>query len=187
MKQIAKFIMWLGGWKLIGNLEPEMKKCVFIEAPHTSMWDFVWGRCGLWRLGIKAHFFIKKEMFFFPIGGILKAMGGIPVDRGRKTNLVDNIVDVFNQREEFSLIITPEGTRKYTEHWKKGFYYIALNAKVPIYLAWLDYEKKEGSAGKLFYPSGDYEKDLKIIQKFYKDKVAKHPSQFHLSKEYQTK
>lgn len=184
MKKLANFIMWLGGWKLIGEFEPEMKKCVFIEAPHTTMWDFVWGRCGLWKLGVNAHFFIKKEMFSFPLGGVLKALGGVPIDRGKSTNMVDQIVDMFNNSDDFSVIITPEGTRKYTENWKKGFYYIATKANVPIYLAWLDYEKKQGSGGKIFYPTGDYTKDLAEIQEFYKDKVAKYPEKFHLSKQF---
>lgn len=179
--------MWLGGWKLIGEPEPEMKKCVVIEAPHTSMWDFVWGRCGLWLLGVNARFLIKKEVFVFPISGLLKRLGGIPIDRGRRNNVVDQIVEEFKNNDDFSLVITPEGTRKHTETWKRGFYYIALKAEVPIYLGWLDYEKKQGGAGKIFYPTGDYEKDIQVIQDFYKDKVAKYPSQFHLSKEYQIK
>lgn len=184
MKKIAKFILWLSGWKLVGEKEAHMNKCVFIEAPHTSMWDFLWGRLGLWQLGIKVKFFIKKEMFVFPLGPILKFLGGIPVDRGKNSKMVDQIVEMFNKSETFSLVITPEGTRKYTEHWKKGFYYIAVKANVPIYLGYLNYEKKEGGAGKIFYPTGNYEKDLVEIQEFYKDKVAKYPENFHLSKQY---
>lgn len=185
MRKIAKFLLWLFGWKLVGKPEPQMKKCVFIEAPHTTMWDFVFGRLGLWQLGINVKFFIKKEMFFFPLGPILKSLGGIPVDRGKKTNMVDQIVEMYNKSDNFSIVITPEGTRRYTEHWKKGFYYIAMKANVPIYLGYLNYEKKEGSGGKIFYPTGNYEKDLAEIQEFYKDKVAKYPENFNLSKQYQ--
>ncbi len=185
MKRLADFLMWLGGWTFIGEPEPDMKNCVFIEAPHTSAWDFVWGRCGLWKLGVNAHFFIKKEFFFFPIGGLLKKLGGIPVDRQKGAGMVDVAVKNLTENDDYSVIITPEGTRKYTERWKKGFYQIALKAQKPIYLSWLDYEKKLASSGIKFYPTGDYEKDIKEIQKFYMDKVAKYPKNFNLSKEYQ--
>ncbi|MCK9163545.1 MAG: acyltransferase, partial [Bacteroidales bacterium] len=98
---------------------------------------------------------------------------------------VEQIVEIFNTREEFSLVITPEGTRKYTDHWKKGFYHIALKANVPVYLAYLDYEKKEGGPGKIFHLTGNFENDIAEIQEFYKDKVAKYPENFSLSKQYQ--
>ena len=111
----------------------------------------------------------------------------MPVDRGRSSNMVDQVVEMFNQKDRFSLVITPEGTRKLTPHWKKGFYYIATKANVPIYLAYLNYEKKEGGAGKIFYPTGDYEKDMMEIEGFYKDKIAKFPENFNLSKENRNK
>lgn len=162
-----------------------MKKCIFIQAPHTSMWDFLWGRLGLWQLGVNVKFLIKKEIFFFPLGSILKALGGIPIDRTRGNNVIDQIVELFNTRDEFSLVITPEGTRKYTEHWKKGFYYISMKANVPVYISFLDYEKKEGGPGSIFNITGDFEKDFVGIQEFYKDKVAKYPERFNLSRQYQ--
>lgn len=187
MKRFADFLMWLGGWKLIGEPESQMKNCVFIEAPHTSMWDFVWGRCGLWKLGVNAHFFIKKELFFFPLGPILKALGGVPVDRNKGAGMVEQAVKHLQESDDFSIIITPEGTRKYTDRWKKGFYHIAMKAQKPIYLAWLDYEKKQGGSGPIFYPTGNYEEDIKKIEEFYRDKVAKYPENFNLSKQYQNK
>jgi 1-acyl-sn-glycerol-3-phosphate acyltransferase len=183
----GSFFLWICGWKLIGKPEKQMQKCVFIEAPHTSMWDFVWGCLGLWKLKVKPKFLIKKELFVFPFGILLRGLGGLPVDRGRSSNMVDQAVEMFNTKERFSLVITPEGTRKYTEHWKKGFYHIAFKANVPIYLAYLNYQKKEGGAGKIFYPTGNYEKDILEIQEFYKDKVAKYPENFNLSKQYQNK
>jgi len=187
MRYIAQFILWISGWKLVGEFEPQMRKCIFIQAPHTSMWDFLWGRLGLWQLGVNVKFLIKKEMFFFPFGHILKALGGIPIDRKKGNNVIDQIVDRFNKSDKFSLVITPEGTRKYTEHWKKGFYHISLKANVPVYISYLDYEKKEGSPGKIFHLTGNFEKDIAEIQEFYKDKVAKFPENFNLSKENQNK
>jgi len=183
-KRFANFLFWLGGFHFVGKPTKEMMHCVFIDVPHTSMWDFVWGRCGLWVLGVKAHFFIKKEMFFFPLGLILKALGGVSIDRGGRENMVEKTIKLLNENENYSVIITPEGTRKYTRHWKKGFYLIAMGAKVPIYLSYIDYAKKEASMGELFYPTGDYEKDLVFIWDYYKDKGAKYPANFNLSKQY---
>lgn len=187
MQRFARTLMSLFGWKLVGTPLPEMKHCVFIEAPHTSMWDFVWGRLGLWVLGVnKCKFFIKKEVFIFPLGPILKALGGIPVSRGNSGNhMVEQAVKGFRTKKEYSIIITPEGTRKYTQRWKKGFYHIAIQANVPIYLAYLDYAKKEGGCGIRFQPTGNYEEDLAKIQDFYKNKTAKYPEKFHLSPQYQ--
>ncbi|MDR1726230.1 MAG: 1-acyl-sn-glycerol-3-phosphate acyltransferase [Bacteroidales bacterium] len=185
MKYFGKFILWIFGWKFEGFPQKEMKNCVFIEAPHTSMWDFVFGRCGLWILGVNAHFFIKREMFFFPLGFFLKALGGVPVNRKKGLNSIDIAVDKLKNNKDFSIIITPEGTRKYTENWKKGFYVIAQKANVPIYLSFLNYKKKIASSGELFFPTGDYEKDLAYIQNFYRDKEAKYPENFNMSKLYQ--
>jgi 1-acyl-sn-glycerol-3-phosphate acyltransferase len=181
VKRISYFILRLAGWKVIGKFPREYRKCVVIEAPHTSMWDFIIGWLGFQVLDIKASFLIKKEMFVFPIGGILKRLGGIPVDRGRSNNVVDDLSRRYNASESLVIIITPEGTRKRVDHWKKGFYYIALHAKVPIVMAYLDYGKKEGGVGPVFWPSGNFQEDWKIIEDFYKGKKARHPEKFNLS------
>ena len=117
---------------------------------------------------------------FFPLGLIFKAVGGIPVDRGRKTSLVDQMVHHFNECKKFHLAITPEGTRKANPNWKKGFYYISLKAQVPIVLIGIDYEKKTISATKAIMPSGDINKDMREIKLYYKDFKGKHPENFAL-------
>ena len=129
-----------------------------------------------------AHFLIKKEWFIFPFNIIFKSMGGIPVERSRKTRLVDQVVNMFEKNEIFNVAITPEGTRKYNDNWKKGFYYIALNAKVPIQLAYIDYEKKILSIYKLFTPTGDEKIDFQFIMDYYKNVKAKYPQNFSLHK-----
>ena len=123
---------------------------------------------------------MKKEWFFFPLGLIFKAVGGIPVDRGRKTSLVDQMVHHFNECKKFHLTITPEGTRKANPNWKKGFYYIALGANIPIVLIGIDYEKKCITAGKYIIPSGDIDKDMREIKLYFKDFKGKHPENFAL-------
>lgn len=149
-------------------------------APHTSNWDFVVGRLAFASQGVRVHLMIKKESFFFPLGMVLRALGGIPVDRRQSQNTVKTITKHFEESDRFFLIITPEGTRKRVERWKKGFYFIAQTAEVPIALGYLDYGKKEGGIGPIIYTSGDFDKDLARIQDFYRDKQPCHPGKFNL-------
>jgi 1-acyl-sn-glycerol-3-phosphate acyltransferase len=177
---ISKLILKLAGWKIIGSFPKEVKKCVVVMAPHTSMWDFVWGRLAYWVFHAKVKFLIKKESFETFYGGLLKWAGGIPVDRKNSTNMVESIARMYTQYSSLYITITPEGTRKLNPNWKKGFYYIALKAKVPIALGFLDYKRKEGGVGKIFMPSGNFEEDFKMIEDFYRGKTGKHPERFNL-------
>jgi len=181
MKYISKIYLKSIGWKIKGTFPANLKKCVIIAAPHTSNSDFIIGRAAFYMLGIpKITFLIKKELFFFPMGYILKAMGGFPVDR-KKNTLVKDSIDNFNNKKAFYLLITPEGTRKLAKVWKKGFYHISYEAKVPVVVTYMDYAKKEGGLGYIFEPTGNYEEDLKKINHFYKDVTAKYPENFSLS------
>lgn len=121
---------------------------------------------------------MKKEWFFFPLGVIFKAVGGIPVYRGKRNSLVDQMAERFAASQKFNLAITPEGTRKANPHWKKGFYYIALKAQVPILLIGIDYEKKTITATKEIIPSGDIDKDMQEIKLYFKDFKGKKPENF---------
>jgi 1-acyl-sn-glycerol-3-phosphate acyltransferase len=181
MKYIAQFIFWIWGWKIMGEIPNDVKKCIVVMAPHTSMWDFVLGRLGWYILGRKVKFLIKKEMFFFPLGPIVKWLGGIPVDRSKSGKLVESVAAQIRQNDSFYIVITPEGTRRLNPNWKRGFYYIAQQARVPVALGYLDYEKKTGGVGPIFTPSGDYHKDFKLLEDFYRGKGARHPEKFNLS------
>jgi 1-acyl-sn-glycerol-3-phosphate acyltransferase len=132
--------------------------------PHTSNWDFVLGKMAFISYGVKAKFLIKKELFFFPLGYLLKGMGGIPVDRSQRNNLTQRAKELFDQSETLFLVFTPEGTRRYSPNWKKGFYYIAQASEVPIYIAYVDYEKKIGGFHSLFQPTGDADQDILRIK-----------------------
>ena len=182
MKSIAKLILKIWGWKIYGCIPPNINKCVIIVLPHTSNYDFVIGRLAYFSLGIKAHFLIKREAFKFPVSGLLKAMGGIPVDRGKRNNMIDEIAGLFKKRKSLYVVITPEGTRKLVRKWKKGFYLIAEKANVPIALGYIDYAKKEGGVGPTIIPKGDYNKDLIEIENFYKTITPRHPEKFNLSR-----
>lgn len=123
---------------------------------------------------------MKKEWFFFPLGAIFRSMGGIPVHRGKHTSLVDQLIERVKQSDTFHLAITPEGTRSANPDWKKGFYYIALGAGIPIVLIGIDYEKKCIFADKYLIPSGDIDKDMKDIKLYFKDFKGKHPEKFDI-------
>ena len=122
--------------------------------------------------------FMMKKAWFWPLGTIFRWMGGIPVDRSRKSSLVDQMINIAKSSKKFHLAITPEGTRKANSNWKKGFYYIAQGAGLPIILVAIDYEKKCITAEKVIHPSGDIEKDMREIKLYYKDFKGKHPELF---------
>lgn len=180
MKLISKFIFKITGWKDVGEIPTELKKAIFIIAPHTSNWDFFVGRFYCWIHSIPIKLLIKEEAFFWPTGGLLKKTGGIPVDRKNARHIIPYVVDLFDNNDEFFFGITPEGTRKLTNKWKMGFYYIAVQAKVPILLSYINYKKKEAGIGGIFYPTGDMETDLKKIEEFYRGIPAKHPELYNL-------
>ncbi len=112
---------------------------------------------------------------------MIKALGGIPINRKKNEKMVDAVARMIDERDEIVLVITPEGTRKRTETWKRGFYYISLKANIPIALGWTDYKKKQGGIDRVFYPTGDFDKDFKEIQAFYRGIHAKHPERYNLS------
>lgn len=180
-KAIASLVLKILGWKIVGDIPANTPKCVVMMAPHTANIDFLFGWLGYSSRGYKSYFLIKKEAFNRFSGPILKAMGGIPIDRGRSTNLVHQLTEEFQRREKFILNITPEGTRQLNRNWKRGFYFIAQNAKVPIVMGFLDYKHKEGGFGPAFMPSGNYEADFEKIKDFYKDKQARVPEKFSLN------
>lgn len=179
---LSNTILRLFGWNTDGSLPEGIRKAVVVSAPHTSYWDFVVGRLTFWAIRVNIRFLIKDEVFFFPLGWFLKKLGGLPVARGKyKSNVVSHVVDLFRKNEDLLVVITPEGTRRRVVQWKKGFYLIALEAGVPLALSFIDYGKKTGGIGPVFYPSGNYEKDLAFIQDFYRDKTALHPERFNLA------
>ena len=155
------------GWKVKVSV-PDFPKCVICVAPHTSNWDFFIGKLAYLSIGRYAGFMMKKEWFFPPLGALLKSMGGVPISREKHTDLVAQLVDEFNRRDRFSIAITPEATRRANADWKKGFYYIAQGANVPIVLAYIDYREKEVGLERVFTPTGDVDADMRAIKSYYK-------------------
>ena len=174
MKIIARLILKILGWK-VDDTPKGIPKAVIVMGPHTSNWDFIIGKLAFINYGIKTKILIKKEAFIFPFGWILKATGGVPVDRKKKNNITDQAVKFFNENESVYMIFTPEGTRKYNPSWKRGFYHIAIKAKVPIYIGYMDYKTKRGGFHSVFEPSGNVEKDIILIKEILSQYTAKHP------------
>jgi 1-acyl-sn-glycerol-3-phosphate acyltransferase len=179
MKQaICRFIYFkVLGWKAKVTV-PDYPKYIVCAAPHTTNWDLFIGKLFYGAIGRETGFMMKKDWFFWPLGPIFRWMGGVPVDRSRHTSLVDQVVQRAKQSQTFHLSITPEGTRKANPNWKKGFYYIALKAELPILLIGIDYEKKCICCEKEVHPSGDIEKDMREIKLYFRDFKGKHPENF---------
>ena len=167
------------GWTWEDTL-PQRQKCIICVAPHTSNWDFIVGELYYHAIGRKAGFLMKKEWFFWPLGILARKVGGIPVYRSKKTHMTSQLAEVAKGRETFCLTITPEGTRSLNPEWKRGFYYIALEACIPILLYAIDYERKLIECTRTFIPTGDVEADMKEIKQYYKDFKGRHPEKFSI-------
>lgn len=158
--------------------EPLPAKCIIALAPHTSNWDFVVGNLYSRAKGFHCDFLMKKEWFFWPVGILMRRLGGIPVCRSRHMRSTDIIAERAVKSEHFRLCITPEGTRKAQPDWKRGFYYIALKAGLPILLYGLDYEKREIICTKTIIPNGDIESQMQEIKAYYASFKGHHPNNF---------
>lgn len=164
------------GWKAIGDFsEDTVKKCIVIAVPHTSWHDFYMGILLRATLGVKIGFVGKKELFKWPFGYFFRAMGGAPIDRTSGQDKVKSIAHVFKDKKEFRLTLAPEGTRKKVDKLKTGFYYIAIEANVPIIMVAFDFGKKEHRISKPLYPSGSLEQDMAMIHEFFEGAIGKVP------------
>ena len=160
--------------------EPHTEKFIICLAPHTSNWDFIIGVLYSRAEGLKSNFLMKKEWFFWPLGPLFRKMGGIPVWRSKKTSMTDNLAETARQAETFMLCITPEGTRSANPEWKKGFYFIAQKAGIPILLYGVDYEKRLIRCTKTIVPNGDVDGQMREIKLYFKDFKGKKPENFTL-------
>jgi len=155
---------------------PTPQKAVIIFYPHTSNWDFVIGLLAKWALGFDVHWVGKESLFRGPLGGIFKRWGGIAVDRSARTGSIARLAEVFSAHDRFLLALAPEGTRQRVEHWRSGFYYLALAAKVPLALAFIDYPSREVGVAGYLELSGDSERDLAAIAAFYAGRTGRRPA-----------
>ncbi len=193
---LARYILKKAGWSFVINIPPT-PKCLICVAPHTSNWDFIVGEIGIRAAGMKAGFLMKSTWFFFPLGCLMRAIGGIPVYRATKAEnktedkangvqeckrngVTQAVVEEFGKRDALAIAVTPEGTRSRNPNWHKGLLVMAAEAKVPIVLAYFDYRAKVACIDKFFEPTGDLETDLVLIKRYYKslDIEARYPRLF---------
>ena len=167
LRRFAQWLLRIGGWTTVGGI-PDVPKAVFIAAPHTSNWDGLWALVYKVAFDIDVKFFAKHSLFWFPLGNILRALGGIDLDRGKAGTAVDEAIRMFETEEQFYFGLAPEGTRKKTKGWKTGFYRIAMGAGVPVYFGLLDYGRRRIGIGKRMMLTGDMEADMAVIREYYK-------------------
>jgi 1-acyl-sn-glycerol-3-phosphate acyltransferase len=173
---IARGLLWVLGWEAAGAKAAD-EKLVLVAAPHTSNWDLLYLLLITFALVARVSWLGKHTLFFWPLGPILKALGGIPIDRAQPEDVVEQIARVFREADSLALAITPVGTRSYSPYWKSGFYRIANAAGVPIQLGFADYPRRRGGYGPIILPSDDIRADMDQIRAFFEGKVGYRPEQ----------
>jgi len=169
----------LTGWRIEGALPADASKAVLIAAPHTSNWDLPYTLMVAFALRLNIYWMGKQSIFKPPFRGVMRWLGGIPVNREQSTNLVAASVAAIQAADgPLQLIVPPEGTRSKTRYWKTGFYHIAVGAQVPIVMAYMDYHDKRSGLGPVFVPTGDVEADMAVIKGFYAPFKGKNAQQF---------
>jgi len=176
-RAIARAFLRLAGWSLEGEL-PAARGYVLIAAPHTTNWDLLYFLACAWAFGISPSWMGKRTLFRGPLGPVMRALGGIPVERSRPGGLVGQMAQAFERDPDLVLTVPPEGTRARAVCWKSGFYQIARAARVPIAMGFLDYTRRCGGVGPVLVPSDDLRGDMDAIRAFYADKRGKYPERF---------
>jgi 1-acyl-sn-glycerol-3-phosphate acyltransferase len=177
LRLLARAFLFTTGWRPEGA-PPATPRFVLIAAPHTSNWDLVYLLALAQVYRIRISYMMKHTIFRPPFGWFFRALGGIPIRRHLRENLVKQMVEAFAERDELRLVVPAEATRARVECWKSGFYHIALGARVPIVLGYLDYARKRGGFGPAFVPTGRIGEDMDVIREFYADKSGKYPELF---------
>ncbi len=173
---LARLVIKLTGWDISGEI-PDGKKFILVGAPHTSNWDFIFMLLTSWIFRLKVSFMGKDALFWGPLGWLMRSLGGIPIDRSSPKGVVEQMVARFNEAESLVLVVTPGGTRGYSDHWKSGFYWIAHNAQIPLLCAYINYARKKIFLGLSIVPTGDLRADMDRIRAFFKEGEGLYPHQ----------
>jgi 1-acyl-sn-glycerol-3-phosphate acyltransferase len=177
-RTLARLAMRLSGWRFAGADFPTEPKFVLIVAPHTSNWDFIVGVMAMYAIGLRGTFLGKDSLFRFPLGLLMRFLGGFPVDRTSKNDVVTQTVELVHRLEKVIIVLSPEGTRKLTERWRTGFYWIAHKAGIPICPVSFDFSRKEVRLFPLFTPTGDVDRDLPRLREHFSPEMAFDPSKY---------
>lgn len=174
LQTLARRILKALGWRLIAPPD-RPHRMLIVAYPHTSNWDALYALLTGLGLGLRANWAAKDSLFCWPLGSILKRLGGIPVNRRQRTGFVEQMVERFASDEGCVLIMAPEGTRCRTEGWKSGFYRIAIAANIPVGLGFVDYARREAGILAYLTLSGDPEADIDTLAGHYAKRSGKHP------------
>jgi len=174
MQRLARLLFRLVGWRTEGAPPPN-DRYVLIAAPHTSNWDAVILLIAARIFRLRLAWFVKKAWFFFPLGPIMRRVGGVPIDRSARHGIVEQAVARLSSGEPLALAVPPEGTRGRAPHWKTGFYHIARGAGVPIVHGYLDYGRRVAGLGPAFMPTGDLAADFEVFRAFYEKVQPRFP------------
>ena len=172
--RFCRALLRLAGWKVV-LVRPPGPKAVVIVYPHTSNWDFIVGILARYAIAIPFRFVGKDTLFRWPFGGLFRRLGGIPVNRRQSTGFVGGLIEAFDKADSLYLAIAPEGTRRRIDHWKSGFYRVALAVNVPLGLAFIDYSRREVGIEAWLSLSGNEAEDLAGIRAGYSNKRGKRP------------
>jgi len=170
--------MRLFGWRFTGDGFPPLKKFVLIVAPHTSNWDFIVGIRAMYALGLRGTFLGKDTLFKFPLGIVMRFLGGFPVDRSTSSDVVTQTVDLVARMDKVVIVLSPEGTRKRIDRWRSGFYWIARKADLPILPVAFDYATRSIHVHPLFHPTGDQDADIAALRALFRAEQAFDPAKY---------
>lgn len=174
-RPLAQLWLWAGGWTVVGEM-PNLAKFIIVAAPHKTNWDLPNAIAGGLYYGIPVRWMGKDSLFKWPYpGGVMRWLGGIPVDRSKSNNAVAQMVEKFALARELIVVIPPQGTRGEVARWKSGFYYIANGAQIPLVLCYIDYRSRKMGVAQVFTPTGNYDADLAAIQAIYAGLAAPVP------------
>jgi 1-acyl-sn-glycerol-3-phosphate acyltransferase len=176
-RALAVLALKVTGWRIEGEF-PNVSKFVLIVAPHTSNWEFPLGVMAMYAIGLRGAFLAKHTLFRWPIGAVMRWLGGIPVDRSSAHNVVFQTTALFRNRPHLILVVTPDGTRKKLPKWRTGFWYVARGAGVPIMPIAFDYSARLFRFLPLFYPTDDRDADFEALRANFHPGMAKFPDQY---------
>lgn len=174
LRVVSVGLLKLTGWQAVGKPIAD-HRFVLIGAPHTSNWDFPVMLTVVLKLRLRLYWMGKASLFRFPFGGLMRWLGGIPIDRSQAHGVVDQMTQRYQESPQLVVLIPPEGTRSKVREWRTGFYHIANNANVPILMGYIDAERKEAGLADFFHPTGNVEADIQAIRAFYATKRGIRP------------
>jgi 1-acyl-sn-glycerol-3-phosphate acyltransferase len=172
-RRAAALVLRWCGWRVTGEF-PDLPRLVIIAAPHSSGWDAVWGMLVKVALGLDVEFMAKREVFWWPLGSLLRALGGFPVDRSATVGVVEQLTERMHKHPRLWLAVAPEGTRRRVGKWKTGFWRVAHDAGVPVVCAAFHYPERRVHIGQRFDVGDDMEADMRAIRDYYQPYVGRH-------------